>query len=35
MRQGENSARWAVQRCLAELEEAVCALLCTRQQGGF
>jgi len=35
MRQGENSARWAVQRCLAELEEAVCALLSGTQQGGF
>ena len=26
MRQGENSARWAVQRCLAEPEETVCGL---------
>lgn len=35
MRQGENSARWAVQRCLAEPEEAVCALLSDTQPGGF
>lgn len=35
MRQGENLARWAVQRCLAEPEETVCALLSGTQQGGF
>lgn len=35
MRQGENLARWAVQRCLAEPEETVCALLSSTQQGGF
>lgn len=35
MWQGENLARWAVQRCRAELEEAVCALLSGTQQGGF
>ena len=35
MRQGENSARWAVQRCRTELEETVCALLSGTQQGGF
>ena len=35
MRQGENLARWVVQRCRAELEETVCALLSGTRQGGF